>query len=61
MKIKTKLWSALFWLCFYFHQFVVWFACWTDFFQARAAFRAMGNFKFNNTRHNFARFETVQK
>jgi hypothetical protein len=41
------------------HKAVVWVACWTDWLQARCAFRSIGNRKFKNRRHNFARFETI--
>lgn len=59
--MKLQFWAVLFFVTFNLHRVVMWVACWTDFFQARCAFRSIGNFKFNNTRHNFARFETVGK
>lgn len=57
--MKRRFWIFLFVATEKTHAAVMWLACWSDFIHARCAFRAMGNFKFNNTRHNFARFETV--
>jgi len=59
--VKTKLWALLFACVTHpLHRAAVWLACWTEFFNARAAFRSLGNEVFRNKRHNFARFETIE-
>jgi hypothetical protein len=59
--MKMKLWELAFLITHGAHRLVLWFACWTEFVSARCAFRAIGNTKFKNERHNFARFETISQ
>lgn len=57
--MKLRLWQIAFYLTHSVHWCVLQIAYRTDWLSARCAFRSIGNTKFKNTCHNFARFETV--
>ena len=60
--MKQTLWTFLFlYITRPLNAAVIWAALWVDCWNARAAFRAIGNRNFKNKRHNFVRFETIKK